>query len=83
MFLNAGNIILFFGFQKSNGGNAFMNIYSMVLYWQNKYFVMEKEVRKAQKGITRLKKREKYLLYCINSNNEVYKNLCRTCMVKK
>ncbi len=60
-----------------------MNSHNMVLYWQNKYFVMEKEVRKAQKGITRLKKREKYLLYCINSNNEVYKNLCRACMVKK
>ncbi len=47
-----------------------MNTYAMILYWQNKYLVMENEVRKAQKGITRLKKREKYLLACNESNTK-------------
>lgn len=39
-----------------------MNSYDMVLYWQNKALVMEKEVRKAQKGIARLKRKERKLM---------------------
>lgn len=52
-----------------------MNTYAMVLYWQNKALIMEKEVRKAQRGITRLKRREKYLLECIDSNNRYYESI--------
>lgn len=52
-----------------------MNTCDMVLYWQNKYLIMEQEVRKAQKGIARLKKREKYLNECIDSNNRYYEGI--------